>query len=166
MPVKAITTEFGHSLPPEGPHTITFHIRGWGAAMRFRDGDPTIFGQMRSMYPRFSPFGPIRQLAAAIAHKLSLPEMTALLMYTDPAAFSVHREHSELPHRKDNRLSEGDLSFRIVEIHGVRLYCVICPVAKTKGIIGVWQNTGTGILTRPAQELLKYVGTEYQAMDW
>lgn len=166
MRAKVITTEFGHSLPPEGTHTITFHIPGWDTAMRFRDGDPAVFGQMRSMYPRFSPFGPIRQLAAAIAHNLSLPEMTAVLVYTDPAAFSAHKEHSQSPHRKLNRLSEGDLSFKIVEIHGVRLYCIICPVEKTKGIIGVWQNTGTGMLTRPAQELLKYVNTEYQEVDW
>lgn len=44
-----------------------------------------------------------------------------------------------------------------MDIHDVSLYCVVYPVAKTKGIIGVWQNTGIGMLTRPAQELLKYV---------
>lgn len=37
---------------------------------------------------------------------------------------------------------------------------------KTKDIIGVWQNTGTGMLTRPAQELLKYVGTEFKEVEW
>lgn len=44
-----------------------------------------------------------------------------------------------------------------MDIHDVSLYCVVYPVAKTKGIIGVWQNTGIGMLTRPAHELLKYV---------
>jgi cystathionine gamma-synthase len=166
MLVKAITTEFGHSLPPEGPHTITFHLPGWDTAVRFREGDMALFGRLRSMYPRFSPFGPIRQLAAAIAHKLALPEMTGVLMFTDPAAFSVHKEYSTSPHRNENRLSEGDLSFRVVEIHGIRLYCVIYPVAKTQGIIGVWQNTGTGSLTRPAQELLKYADTEFEEVEW
>lgn len=166
MPAKPITTEFGHSLPPESPHTITFNIPGWDKAMRFRDGDRTVFGMMSSMYPRFSPFGPTRQLAAAVAHKLATPEMTAVFIYTDPASFYVHKEHSISPHRNENRLSEGDLSFRIVDIHGVRLYCVICPVAKTKGIIGVWQNTGTGILTRPAQKLLEYADTEVEEVQW
>lgn len=60
--VKPITTEFGHSLPPEGPHTITVHFPGWDAAMRFRDGDMSIFAQLRSLYPRFAPFGPARQV--------------------------------------------------------------------------------------------------------
>lgn len=166
MPVRAITTEFGHSLPPEGPHTITFNIPGWDAAMRFRDGDVAIFARMRSMYPRFAPFGPIRQLAAAIAQKLALPEMRAVLTYTDPSALAVHKEYCLSPYRKENRLSEEDLSLKIVDIHDVRLYCVIYHVAKTKGIIGVWQNTGTGILTRPAEELLKYVDTEFKEMEW
>lgn len=166
MPVKAITTEFGHSLPPESPHTITFNIPGWDKAIGFRDGDMTVFSRMRSMYPRFSPFGPTRKLSTAIAHKLALPEMTGVFMYTDPASFSVHKEHSTSPHRNENRLSEGDLSFRIIDIHGVRLYCVICPVAKTKGIIGVWQNTGTGILTRPAQKLLEHANTEFEEVEW
>ncbi|KAK7714102.1 hypothetical protein SLS64_004199 [Diaporthe eres] len=166
MSVRAITTEFGHSLPPEGPHTITFNIPGWDTAMRFRDGDMTMFARLRSMYPRFAPFGPIRQLAAAIAQKLALPEMTGLLMYTDPAAFAVQKEHSLSPHRKEHKLSEEDFSFKVVEIHDVRLYCVIYHVAKTKGIIGVWQNTGTGMLTRPAQELLKYVDTDFKEVKW
>lgn len=166
MPVRAITTEFGHSLPPEGPHNITFNIPGWDAAMRFRDGDVTIFARLRSMYPRFAPFGPIRQLAAAIAQKLALPEMTAVLMYTDPTAFAVHKKYCLSPHRKEHRFSEKDLSFKIVEIHDVRLYCVIYHMAKTKGIIGVWQNTGTGMLTRPAEEFLKYVNTEFKEVEW
>lgn len=166
MPIRAITTEFGHSLPPEGPHTITFNIPGWDAAMRFRDGDMATFARMRSMYPRFAPFGPTRQLAAAIAQKLALPEMTAVLMYTDPAALAVHKEYSLSPYRKVHRLSEEDLSLKIVDIHDVRLYCVIYHMAKTKGIIGVWQNTGTGILTRPAEELLKYVNTDFKEVEW
>lgn len=166
MPIKELTTEFGHSLPPEGPHAITFHIPGWDAALRFRDGDMAIFTRLRSMYPRFAPFGPIRQLSAAIAQKLALSEMTAVLMYMDPAVFAVHKEYCLSPERKEHRLSEKDLSFKIVEIHDVRLYCVTYHIAQTKSIIGVWQNTGTGILTRPAQELLKYVNTEFKEVEW
>lgn len=53
-----VPTPFGHSLPPEGPHTITLHAPGWDAAMRFRDGDFSVIAQLRSVYPRFFPFGP------------------------------------------------------------------------------------------------------------
>lgn len=166
MPAKAVTTEFGHSLPPEGPHTITFHIPGWDTAMRFRDGDMTVFQTLRSMYPRFAPFGPIRQLATAITQKFSLPEMTGVLMFTDPEAFAAHRYYSLSPYRKEHKLSEEGLSFKVVDIHHVRLYCVAYHMAQTKSVIGVWQNTGTGILTRPAQELLKYVNTEFEEVEW
>lgn len=160
MPAKAVTTEFGHSLPPEGPHTITFH------KMRFRDGNMTIFQMLRSMYARFAPFGPIRQLATAITQKLSLPEMTGVLIFTDPEAFAAHKDYSLSPYRKEHKLSEEDLSFKVVDIHYVRLYCVVYHMAQTKSVIGVWQNTGTGILTRPAQELLKYVNTEFKEVEW
>ncbi|KAL1865526.1 putative secondary metabolism biosynthetic enzyme [Diaporthe australafricana] len=166
MTAHTITTEFGHSLPPEGPHTVTFHIPGWDIAMRFRDGDTTIFPRLRSMYPRMAPFGPIRQLSMAIAQKLNLPETVGVLMYTDPAAFVVHKQYSLSPHRKEHSLSEGDLSFKVVEIHDIRLYCVIYQMAKTKGVIGVWQNSGTGMFTRPAEELLKYVHTEFKVVTW
>ncbi|KAK2611388.1 hypothetical protein N8I77_004728 [Diaporthe amygdali] len=166
MAVKAITTELGHSLPPEGPHTITFHLPGWDTAMRFRDGGMAMLARLRSMYPRLSPFGPIRQLSVAIAQKLILPETMGVLMYTDPMAFFVHKEYSLSPQRKEHVLCEGDLSFKTVEIHGIRLYCVIYPMTKAKAIIGVWQNTGIGILTRPAEELLKYMDTEFVVVEW
>lgn len=59
---RPITTEPGHSCPPEGPHTITTHLPGWDDAIRFRDGDMTIIAKLRSIYPRFTPFGPARQV--------------------------------------------------------------------------------------------------------
>lgn len=58
----AIDTPFGHSLPPEGPHTVTMHAPGWTTALRFRDGDLTIINQLKSIYPRFFPFGPAAQV--------------------------------------------------------------------------------------------------------
>ncbi len=57
MPAQAITTVFGHSLPPEGPHTITMHFPGWDVAIRFRDGDDSLMKHFTSIYPRFGPFG-------------------------------------------------------------------------------------------------------------
>ncbi len=56
MPVKVITTEKGHSIPPEGPHTVTMHIPGWDTAMNFRNGDRSLLTIMTSIYPRFMPF--------------------------------------------------------------------------------------------------------------
>lgn len=71
--VKPITTEFGHSLPPEGPHTVSFHFPGWNTAIRFRDGDMSIFAQLKSIYPRFTPFGPARQVGCCPRIDICLP---------------------------------------------------------------------------------------------
>ncbi|ROW02052.1 hypothetical protein VPNG_07673 [Cytospora leucostoma] len=167
MPVKPITTEPGHSLPPDGPHTITLHYPGWANALRFRDGDMTILTQLRSVYPRFGPFGLVRQLSVAIGKRLGIPETNGVLVFTDPAVFTEHKEHSLSEHRKENKLSEGDLAFKVVDIHGIRLYLVIYHVEKTKGVIGLWQNAGIGISTRAAEELLRHVdGDDFRIVEW
>jgi len=63
MPAKVLTTEFGHSMPPEGPHTVTFHVPGWTTILGIRDGDQALFARFRSMYPRFAPWGLCRQVS-------------------------------------------------------------------------------------------------------
>lgn len=63
MPVKPITTEFGHSLPPEGKHNITIHGKSWDSAIRFREGDKELMAKVRSVYPRFMPFSDARQVS-------------------------------------------------------------------------------------------------------
>lgn len=166
MVVRPITTELGHSVPPEGPHTITFHLPGWETSIRFRNGDTAIQQQLRSVYPRLAPFGLTRELSTTLRKKLEAPETTGLLMFTDPAAFSMHKEYSLSEHRKEHQLSEGDLTFRVVDIHGTRLYCVSYHATKVKGVIGVWQNAGIGISTRTAEVLLKHVDSDFKAVEW
>ncbi|CAN8099395.1 unnamed protein product [Discula destructiva] len=159
---KPITTEWGHSCPPEGPHTITTHMPGWDTAIRFRDGDASLFAKLRSIYPRFSPFGLARQLCAALGQKLGLVAgEQGLVMFTDPTTFAAHRTYALSDHRKEHKLSEDNLAFHVVDVHGVRLYCVSYPMNKTPGIMGVWQNTGTGLSTRTCEELLKYVDSDF-----
>lgn len=53
-----VETPFGHSLPPEGAHTITFHVPKWESAVKFREGDMSLVARLKSIYPRFMPFGP------------------------------------------------------------------------------------------------------------
>lgn len=62
MPVKAVAPELGRSMPPEGPHTVTVHIPGLEPLVRFRDGDKSILPKLKSMYPRFAPWGPCREV--------------------------------------------------------------------------------------------------------
>ena len=62
MTIKPITTPLGQSLPPFTPHAITAHLPGWDTALRFRDGDPEIGRQLKSMYPRFSPLSLVKEV--------------------------------------------------------------------------------------------------------
>ena len=62
MPAKIITTEIGHSLAPEGSHTVTFHLPGWDTSIAFRKGDPEVLAHLRSIYPRFGPFFQAREV--------------------------------------------------------------------------------------------------------
>lgn len=89
-----------------------------------------------------------------------------LFMFLDPAMFAVHEAYGLSDHRKDKRLAAGDLAFRIVDVHGVRLYCVLYPLAKTPGIVGIWQNTGTGLSTRASEALVAYVHSDLSAVEW
>lgn len=66
MPVKVITTELGHSIPPEVPHNITFHIPGWDTAKALRRGDPDLLAKLSSIYPRFSPWCEVRQVSCVL----------------------------------------------------------------------------------------------------
>lgn len=87
-------------------------------------------------------------------------------MFLDPATFSAHEVYGLSDHRKENKLVQGDLTYKIVDIHGVRLFCVIYPLAKTPGTVGIWQNTGTGLSTRASEELVKYVDSDFAAVQW
>ncbi|KAI0910511.1 hypothetical protein F4823DRAFT_589839 [Ustulina deusta] len=61
--VDPSTVEFGQSLPPHGPHAITTHAPGWKTMELFRDRDPSLIARLKSVYPRFLPFG----LTAAVS---------------------------------------------------------------------------------------------------
>ncbi|KAJ4296124.1 hypothetical protein N0V88_004826 [Collariella sp. IMI 366227] len=132
MPVKQITTELGHSLPPEAPHNITFHIPGWATAKALRRGDPELMSKLSSIYPRFKPWCEVRQVP--LTHALS-------------------------PFRTPPTASPSDLLFRAVDIPSpsppsepdgdiygngevVRLYIVAYPADLGPGVVGVWQNFG------------------------
>lgn len=80
--------------------------------------------------------------------------------------FVVHQEFTTNSHRKkEDKLADGDLAFKIVDINGVRLYVVTYPTEKSKGVIGAWQNPGLGISTRTAEYLLDFVD-DLKEVEW
>lgn len=90
---------------------------------------------------------------------LSLPPTHAVLPFVNPDIFVRAQVNAFSPNRKDKKLSPADLSFKVVDVHGVRLYIVIFPMDKGPGIIGVWQSPGTGVSTRLAEYLLPHIDT-------
>lgn len=96
------------------------------------------------------------QLLAAIATKLELPEGTGAIAFVSPDVFPAAKRFSTSEHRKEHKLAESDLMFRVVEINRIKLYIIAYSAAKTRGIIGVWQHPGIGISTRLAEELLPH----------
>jgi cystathionine gamma-synthase len=154
MPVKQITTPLGHSLPPASPHNITFHLPGWDSALRFRDGDPTIASQLKSIYPRFAPWGLAKELCAKLAQFLQLAEGHACFAFVNPDIFAFAAESSTNAWRRENKLAEGELGRRVVDVGGTRLYVLTFPMRKYPGVKLAWINPGTGVTTRLAEALL------------
>ncbi|RWA13054.1 hypothetical protein EKO27_g2054 [Xylaria grammica] len=92
------TVEFGQSLPPHGPHAITTHVPGWEVAALFGDRDSSVMTRLKSIYPRFLPFG----LSAAVSiHRcLSLSYVSV-----SPGIY-----------RKQQRLDPFELRYHVVEV--------------------------------------------------
>ncbi|KAK4128938.1 PLP-dependent transferase [Parathielavia appendiculata] len=176
MPVKQINTELGHSLPPEAPHNITFHIPGWDTAKALRRGDPELMAKLVSIYPRFRPFSEVRELSTVLHARLSLPATQGLLLYTHPDVFQTTLRFSASPHRPPNHtIPPSDLSFHVLDIpltfplpsepetdllgndDPVRLYAVAYPLDLAPGAMGVWNNSGVGVSSRLAAALLPAV---------
>ncbi|KAK1834771.1 putative cystathionine gamma-synthase protein [Podospora conica] len=158
MAVKVITTEPGHSLAPEGPHTVTFHFPGWDAIVPFRAGDPKVFAQLRSIYPRFGPFFEVKQLADKLLTALHLsPTTHGCLPFTDPHAFPLAQSFALTPanHRDPSHApSPSDLVFKVVDVGPIRFYVVAYPLPNTKAVLPIWQNPGFGVSSRLAASLL------------
>ena len=98
--------------------------------------------------------------------KLGLPETHGCLAFIDPALLAVVRDFALSEHRKAHRLAPSELSFRAVDVAGIRLYVVAYPAPKTPGVLGIWQHQGVLISTRLAEELLKHVDTELAVVPW
>ncbi|KAL8375884.1 hypothetical protein RB595_007149 [Gaeumannomyces hyphopodioides] len=164
MPARINNTEYGHSCPPEGPHAITIHAKGWDSAMGIRDGDMAVLSRLVSMYPRFAPWGLCRQLLAAIPKKLGLSDTQTCIALTAADALELVRAFACSPQRLEHQVRDpADLSLRTVEIglgaggDRVRLYVVVGPAAATKALGAAWQTGGLGVSTRLAEALLPHV---------
>ncbi|KAI0404847.1 cystathionine gamma-synthase [Xylaria palmicola] len=156
--VDPSTVEFGQSLPPHGPHTITTHAPGWKAAEGLRDADPSLIAQFKSLYPRFSPFGLAAKLCQSIAQKIPLPEGYGCAAFTSRDVWASNQAHAVSTFRKEEfRLDASELRYHVVEVAGVRLYVVGFPRAKAVAGMFQWLHGGLGFSSRLAESLLPHV---------
>ncbi|OIW34554.1 cystathionine gamma-synthase [Coniochaeta ligniaria NRRL 30616] len=175
MTSLAVEKKFGYSLPPYSPHTITAHLPGWKNAVSFRDGDKSMLPRLKSMYPRFTPWGHCRELAMKLCKTLSLPEGHFVFPFLEPGVFCFAQAHAFSEHRKEHRLSPEELDYRVVDVgegsNAVRLYLLVFPLTKADGVGLIWGNAGVGISTRLAEALLpavddgKVVPVPWDALD-
>ncbi|KAH6648601.1 cystathionine gamma-synthase [Truncatella angustata] len=154
-----IKTPFGHSLPPEGPHTVTLHAPKWESALRFREGDMTLFRQLKSLYPRFFPFGPSAMLLQHVSTKLQVPKGHGLVGFVSPDIWQTNREHAVSKFRRERALKEDEMKYHVIDIDGIRLYLVEYPSAKMMSAIFMWQHGGLGFSTRLGEYLLSKIDT-------
>ncbi|KAL2270223.1 hypothetical protein VTJ83DRAFT_2407 [Remersonia thermophila] len=117
MPVKKIDTAFGHSLPPEAPHNITFHIPGWETARALRRGEKYVYDRLDSIYPRFGPWREVKELANVLHPLFSLPESHSLILFPSPAIVPAAVAFAASPSRKpEHRVHPHELLFRAVDL--------------------------------------------------
>ncbi|KAI0114004.1 cystathionine gamma-synthase [Nemania sp. FL0031] len=155
--VDPSTVEFGQSLPPHGPHTITVHMTGWETVERFRDDPRSLVPHFKSIYPRFSPFGPSAMLCGSVAQKIKLPQGYGCVLFVSRDAWASNSSHAVSQFRKEERLDAEELRYYVVEVNGIRLYVVGFPQAKARAAIFQWQHGGLGFSTRMAEALLPHV---------
>ncbi|KAI0857894.1 cystathionine gamma-synthase [Xylaria cubensis] len=155
--VDPSTAEFGQSLPPHGPHTITTHAPGWKVSERFRDRDVSLLMQLKSLYPRFSPWGLAATFCQSIAQRLPLPEGYGCAAFVSRDVWASNQIHAMSERRKQQRLDASELRYHVVELASVRLYVVGYPRAKASAAIFQWQHGGLGFSTRLAEALLPHM---------
>ncbi|KAK4165780.1 putative cystathionine gamma-synthase [Cladorrhinum sp. PSN259] len=164
MPVKVITTELGHSMPPEAPHNITFYVPGWETAKALRRGEPSLLSRLASIYPRFGPWCEVKQLAGVVHKALGFPENYGTVLFVHPDCFNTAKHYSSAAafRKPEHLLKPEELLFRVVEVpieeqEKVRLFVIGYPLTKGPGVVGTWQTYGAGISSRLAEACLKNV---------
>lgn len=82
-------TPFGAALPPfpgkteqsikayAGPeltlisaHSITLHMPKWATVLQFVDNPQDALKDVKSLYPRFGPFGPVKEVSKSVSIRL------------------------------------------------------------------------------------------------
>ena len=98
------------------------------------------------------------QLGQEIAKKLGM-EGKGCMLYLNPIMIQYTLRHVSLEHRKEHVMKPEDLTWKVVDVAGHRLFAVFYNPMQTHGIILSWGQPGLGISIRGAEGLLKGAAT-------
>ena len=98
------------------------------------------------------------QLGQEIAKKLGM-EGKGCMLYLNPIMIPYTLRHVSLEHRKEHVMKPEDLTWKVVDVAGHRLFAVFYNPMQTHGIILSWGQPGLGISIRGAEGLLKGAAT-------
>lgn len=86
-------------------------------------------------------------------------EGSSCLFYLNPIMWPYTTSHVQNPQRKQHATSPDNLTFKVVDIAGHRLYAVLFSPQYTMALIGSWGTPGLCISIRGAERLLKGIDT-------
>ncbi|KAG5988001.1 hypothetical protein E4U54_004807 [Claviceps lovelessii] len=161
MGILRTQSEFGHAPPPQTPYSIITNIPGWDMLKAFRDGDMSPLDRIVHIYPRLSPTLYARTLSQEIAKRVGLAEWSCF-MYLDPIMWKYTKGHVAHEQRKEFAISPDRLTFKVVDVAGHRLYCVLFQPQHAMALRYSWGVPGLGLSVRLSEHLLRSIDTLVQ----
>ncbi|ETI28032.1 hypothetical protein G647_00481 [Cladophialophora carrionii CBS 160.54] len=157
--VAEIQTPMGTALPPAPRHAITVHLPTWRSIERFNDRDPTLFAQLKSMYPRFVLHRDVLELTQKIIEFADLDSQAqGCYIFPSRQVATMCIDFATAAARGEGTISRDRISTRTFRIRGdplpIVLYTVIFPVERTSTVHSFWLNAGVGISSRLAEDCL------------
>ena len=81
------------------------------------------------------------------------------MVYLDPVMWKYTAHHVAHKQRKEHAISADELTFKVVDVAGHRLYAVIFEPQHAKALIASWGTPGIGISIRGAEQLLEKINS-------
>ncbi|KAG5982778.1 hypothetical protein E4U55_001384 [Claviceps digitariae] len=158
MGILRTQSEFGHAPPPQTPYSIVTNLPGWDMTKAIREGDLSPLARIVHIYPRLSPTLYARTLAQEIAKRVGLGEWLCF-MYLDPIMWKYTEGHVAHEQRKEFAISPDKLIFKVVDLAGHRLYCVLFKPQHGMALRYSWGVPGLGLSVRESEYLLGRIDT-------
>ncbi|KAK4497733.1 hypothetical protein PRZ48_010386 [Zasmidium cellare] len=150
--VPTIKTPSGYGLPPTTPYSVTFHIPSWATLMYLVENPEKGMDAIKNSYPRFGPWGLVKELTGAITSDYLQKDQACLLFASKDSALAC-RDFVMSEKRGDKKISSEDVHIKAFDFR-IRLWAVVFPAKKTEAAIPFWQDAGTGISSRISKDCL------------